>query len=242
MIDTPKNHGPFGVVNAGTSVIGIKYKDGILIAADTVVSYGGTLHQFNYRRIKKLNEECACGCSGEMADFEKLSEILDQKMEKDEIENDGAAFLRPTDYYNFIGEHNYNRRMKMDPLWVSTVFGGCNKDSGDLFLGMVDIYGLKVEGNYLVTGLAAHFCKVLLANEWKEDMTEQEAKNLALKCYGVMYYRDKKCGDKIAFTTVKHSGITEEEPVKCPTEWNLRFYTEATNEMNRPMRLNPTKF
>ena len=172
LIDTPKNHGPFGVVNAGTSVIGIKYKDGVLIAADTVVAYGGTLHEFDYRRIKKLNDELAFGCSGEMADFEKLSEILEGKCEKDEIENDGTTFLRPSDYVNFVAQHNYNRRMKMDPLYVSTIFGGCHKDTKDLFLGMVDIYGLKIEGNYLVTGLAAHFCKVLLCNDWREDMTE----------------------------------------------------------------------
>ena len=56
-----------------------------------------------------------------------------------------------------------------------------------------------------------------------------------------MYYRDKKCGDKIAFTTVKSGGVTEEEPVKCPTEWNMKFYHESTNEVNRPMRINPTK-
>jgi len=46
----------------------LKYNGGIMIAADTAISYGGMRKVKDARRIEKLNDECIYGCSGEMAD------------------------------------------------------------------------------------------------------------------------------------------------------------------------------
>ena len=47
----------------------IRYKDGVMVAADTAISYGGMRKVKDARRIEKLNDECVYACSGEMADF-----------------------------------------------------------------------------------------------------------------------------------------------------------------------------
>ena len=87
--------------------------------------------------------------------------------------------------------------MKMNPLWCSTVFAGVSKSNGEIFLGMTDLYGTKVEGNYLLTGLASHYCQVLMANAWKDNLTEAEARGIIEECMRVMFYRDKKALDNI---------------------------------------------
>ena len=110
---------------------------------------------------------------------------------------DGATFLAPRDYYNFIADHNYRRRVKMDPLWVSTIVGGVSKSNGEVFLGMTDLYGTKVEHNYLLTGLSMHYCQVLMENRWREDLTEADARGIIEDCMRVMFYRDKKSLDNI---------------------------------------------
>ena len=74
------------------------------------------------------------------------------------MEQDGAEFMGPREYYNFIARLNYQRRMKMDPLWVSTVIGGFGKATKQPFLGVIDLYGTKVEHNYVLTGLSQHYC------------------------------------------------------------------------------------
>ena len=40
-----------GAVNVGTSVMGLKYKDGVILAADTAISYGGMKKEKDARRI-----------------------------------------------------------------------------------------------------------------------------------------------------------------------------------------------
>jgi 20S proteasome subunit beta 7 len=140
----PKVHS-LGAVNVGTSVMGLKFKDGVILAADTAISYGGMKNLKDARRIIQLSDECAFACSGEMADAQNLQKVLAQKQESDEIEQDGATFLKPRDYYQWISRMNYQRRCKSNPLWVSTIIGGVRKDNGEAFLGMTDLYGTKIE-------------------------------------------------------------------------------------------------
>jgi len=74
----PKVHS-LGAVNVGTSVMGLKFKDGVIIAADTAISYGGMKNLKDARRIVQLSDECAFACSGEMADAQNLQKVLAQK-------------------------------------------------------------------------------------------------------------------------------------------------------------------
>ena len=199
--ESPMQHS-LGAINVGTSVMALKFNGGVIIAADTAISYGGMKRIKDARRIVKLSDECAYACSGEMADFQHLQKELAKKQEADEIEQDGATFLKPKDYYNWISRMNYNRRMKMNPLWCSTVVGGVRKDTGEVFLGMTDLYGTRVEHDFLLTGLSAHYCQVLMQNGWRADISEQEAKKLLSDCMRVMFYRDKKAADTIQFAVI----------------------------------------
>ena len=87
--------------------------------------------------------------------------------------------------------------MKMDPLWTGSIIGGVRKDTGEAFLGMIDLYGTKIEGNFLLTGLAAHYGQVLMQNAWKPDLSEAEARKVIEDIMRVMFYRDKKAADEI---------------------------------------------
>ena len=87
--------------------MGLKFKGGVIIAADTNISYGGMKKEKDARRIFKLNDECALACSGEMADAQNLQKLLEAKQEADEIEQDGATFLKPRDYFSWISRLNY---------------------------------------------------------------------------------------------------------------------------------------
>lgn len=213
------------------------FKDGVIIAADTNISYGGMKKEKNARRIVQLSDECAFACSGEMADAQNLQKMLSKKQEADEIEQDGAIFLKPRDYFGWISRHNYQRRLKMNPLWLSTVVGGVRKDNGEVFLGVCDMYGLKIEHDYILTGLSQHYCQVLMENGWKADLSEAEAKTLLAQCMTVMFYRDKKASDMVQFSVLTKEGVKMDEPVQVDSNWDLSFYKEKTNEFWRPMRI-----
>ena len=68
-------------VNAGTSVFALKYKDGIMVGADTGISYGSMRKIKDAKRMAPLGEEGIIACSGEMADFQDIVKSCNEKFE-----------------------------------------------------------------------------------------------------------------------------------------------------------------
>ncbi|EEF36035.1 proteasome subunit beta type, putative [Ricinus communis] len=62
----------------GTSVVALKYKDGILMAADMGASYGSTLRYKSVERIKPIGKHSLLGASGEISDFQEILRYLDE--------------------------------------------------------------------------------------------------------------------------------------------------------------------
>ena len=58
-----------------------------------------------------------------------------------------------------------------------------------------------------------------MQNRRRDDMTEDEARQLILDCMAVMFYRDKKSIDKVQISTVTAAGVTMHDPIHVPTQW-----------------------
>ena len=137
------------------------------------------------------------------------------------MENDGACFLHPQDYFNWISRSQYQKRLKSDPIWVTCVVGGINRTTGESFLGSSDFHGTKIEANYIITGLGNAYCQVLLANKWRADMSYEEAKALIEDCMRVMFYRDKKAHDEIQISTITKEGVQMGEKYRIEASSDL---------------------
>jgi 20S proteasome subunit beta 7 len=64
----------------GTSVVGITFDNGVIIAADLLGSYGSMAQLRNLPRVFRVNDSTAIGASGDLADFQFLHEIIDEKV------------------------------------------------------------------------------------------------------------------------------------------------------------------
>ena len=62
----------------GTSVLGLKFEGGVVIAADMLGSYGSLARFRNISRIMRVNNSTMLGASGDYADFQYLKQVLGQ--------------------------------------------------------------------------------------------------------------------------------------------------------------------
>lgn len=62
----------------GTSVLGLKFNGGVMIAADMLGSYGSLARFRNISRIMKVNDCTVLGASGDYADFQYLKQVIEQ--------------------------------------------------------------------------------------------------------------------------------------------------------------------
>lgn len=205
----------------GTSVLGLKYKDGIILAADMGGSYGSTLRYKNVERIKPIGKHSLLGASGEISDFQEILRYLDELLIYDVMWDDGNS-LGPKEVHNYLNRVMYNRRNKFNPFWNSLVVGGVK--NGQKYLGMVGMIGTHFEDDHVATGYGNHLARPIMRAEWHDEMSFEEAVKLLEKCLLVLLYRDRSAINKFQIAKITEEGVAISEPCALKTFWGFSAF------------------
>ncbi|EER31063.1 proteasome component PRE4 [Candida tropicalis MYA-3404] len=199
----------------GTSVVASKFKNGIIMAADHVGSYGSLLRFNNIERLIKVGKETVVGISGDISDLQYIQRLLDElEIEEEVYDNDGGDYLRAPNVHEYLSRVLYNRRSKMNPLWNAIIVGGFEKDRTP-FLKYVDLLGVTYHSSTIATGFGAHMALPLLRNLIPEDkdfvkVNEEQISKAVEDSMRVLYYRDARSGDQYSVVIIKIDESTGE--------------------------------
>ncbi|ABN66745.1 B-type subunit of proteasome [Scheffersomyces stipitis CBS 6054] len=213
----------------GTSVISVKFKDGVILAADNLGSYGSLLRFNNIERLIKVGQETVVGISGDISDLQQIERILDELETTEEVyDSDGGHNLRAPHVHEYLSRVLYNRRSKMNPLWNAIIVGGFNDDRTP-FLKYIDLLGVTYGASTLATGFGSHLAVPLLRQLIPNDVdyvnvSEEQARKVVEDCMRVLFYRDARASDKFSLVTIKRSA---EEP---DTSYTFNFEKELKVE------------
>ena len=236
-LEDPLKHSK-SVVYSGSSVIGLKYNKGIIIACDTRMCYGNSLSLVSSKeRIKALNNRTLIGYSGEFSDIQETTRILNELVLDDQLETNGKNEKGPVELGHYLSSLHYERRNKLDPYLNSAIVGGIDFN-GDIVLMQVDPFGTFLSGNYFTTAFANYFACSLLRNNYPKnpnDLTKEKAIELIMKCFEVLFYRDCNAGDNIQFSVIEkdNNGLPKIEngEYKLKTKWEYKQFMQG-NEKN----------
>jgi 20S proteasome alpha/beta subunit len=155
---TPSSPRPFrssprsSPIVTGTSVLAVKYKDGVMVAADTLGaspfwsaratrphppsltlshfspsppagSYGSLARYTELRRIRRIGDYTLLGAGGEYSDFQHILDVLGELVVGDHVRDDGAKLGAP-EIHSYLTRVMYQRRNKGDPLYNTLVVAG----------------------------------------------------------------------------------------------------------------------
>lgn len=210
----------------GTSVLGITYRDGVLLAADTLGSYGSTKRYKSVDRLIEVNSRTVLGASGELSDLQYIIKLLEELVTADFVADDGIQ-LSPNEVHAYLQRVLYNRRNKFDPLWNSLVVGGV-KDDGTPFLGSVSMIGTAYTDTHVATGFGNHLARPLFRERHRPDMSEAEATQLLHDALKVCYYRDKQSINKFRIIKATKDGVTTTPPFALETNWHYKAFVDPT--------------
>ncbi|KAG5642891.1 hypothetical protein DXG03_001897 [Asterophora parasitica] len=205
----------------GTSVLALKYKDGVMLAADNLASYGSLARFKDIQRLQAIGAHTVIGAGGDMSDFQYIQAMLDELIIDEFTAQDGHT-LGPAEIHEYLAQVMYARRSKMNPLWNAILVGGV-KD-GKRFLSFVDLLGTTYSASTLATGYGAHIALPLLrtAVEGKEDiLNEEEAHKILEQSMKVLYYRDARSIDKYQVATITAEGVSISETRHLETSWSF---------------------
>merc|ERR1712168_137314 len=218
--DEPKRHTTDPTVT-GTSVIGVKFSGGVMIAADTLGSYGSCARFRNCSRLMKVNESTILGASGDYADFQFMKNIIEENEREEQI-NDGVIY-NPRRLHSWLTRVMYNRRTKFNPLWNVFLVAGVHND--EPFLGYVDKLGVAFESNTMATGYGHYMAQPLMreAYEKNSEMSEEEAMTLIDTCMKILYYRDARSYNKYEIAVVTRDGAKILPARSSQTNWDSAY-------------------
>lgn len=209
----------------GSTVLGMKYKDGVMLASDTLASYGSLARYKDVRRLKSVGQTII-GASGEYSDFQAVMDML-ENVNQEDVNCDDGFTKGPSEVHNYLRAVLYQRRNKFNPLWNQLLVAGYQNDNS--FLGYVDLRGTAYEENYICTGFGAYLALPIIRDRWYPEMEEGEARALMEDCLRVLFYRDCRASSRIQIAKATADGNLISEPYINETHWEVATYEARHN-------------
>jgi len=197
------------------SVLAIKYADGVMLAADTLASYGSLARFRDIQRLTPVGKFTIVAASGEYSDYQEITRLLDELITSDEIQDDGHRFT-PKAIHRYMSQVMYNRRNKNDPFWNQLVVAGFR--DGQSFLGLTDLHGTSYEDESIATGYGSHLAKPMLRKA-PTNLSYEGAKKLLETCLRVLFYRDARTINRVQIATITALGAQVSDPYELSTDW-----------------------
>jgi len=220
-------------MSTGTSVLGLCFKDGVVIAADDLASYGSLARFRNVPRLMRVNENVVMGCTGDYADFQHLAKTIEGK-QIDEDQWDDGNTLTPKALYTWVTRIQYNRRSKFDPLWCNWLIAGVEKDANGVikpFLGHVDKLGTSFSDNIICTGYGSMIATPMLREAVEkaggiDKIDEEMARRLIGQAMTLMFLRDARAWPKYHVGVVTDNKSAIEGPLEVKPDWSIAHFKD----------------
>lgn len=188
----------------GATTVGIVCKDGVILASEKRVSYGGMILSKSGKKVFKITPTIALACAGLMSDMQALSR-----------EAEAYANLYKLDYNRPISVKaaaklvsNLLFQRGMRPLFTETIIGGLDEEGPSLYA--LDPVGSLLKDTCIAVGSGAEIAIGVLESQYAEGVALQEGKELVLKAIGSAVRRDVMSGEGIDLAIITPSGVAEE--------------------------------
>lgn len=218
---TPKTHTQSPAVT-GTSVLGVKFKDGVVIAADNLASYGSLARFTDVKRLRTFSETSIIGFGGDVSDMQYLDRLLASLDIRENYSSQGHT-LNAKNLHTYLAKVLYKRRSDFNPLWNMILVAGLDENDKP-FLSLADLLGTTYSAPTLATGFGAHLAQPLLRRLVPEDdasvpnITKEQAIEAVKECMKVLFYRDARSMDRYSIAVVTKEGIDLKENEKLENQ------------------------
>lgn len=192
----------------GTTTVGIKVTDGVVLCADMRASAGYFIANNNTMKIQKIDQHAGLTLAGGVADAQNIVDVLRYHANLHRVEKQESIPIRSLARLCSLIFHQ-NRGY---PFIADILVGG--HDSGGSELFNIDMFGSVEKKSYVTTGSGSPVAYGLLEEEYREDLTVDEAKKVALRAVKAAIVRNIGTGDGINLAIMDKDGfrlLTDEQ-------------------------------
>lgn len=185
----------------GTTTVGLKAKDGVVLCADMRASAGYFIANNNTMKIQKIDDHAGMTMAGGVADAQNITDILRYHANIHRIQKQEPIPIKSLTRLTSLIFHQ-NRGY---PFIADILVGGYDNDGPALF--NIDMFGSVEEKTYVATGSGSPVAYGLLEEEFREELTVEEAKVIALRAVKAAIIRNIGTGDGINVSIIDKNGF-----------------------------------
>jgi len=186
----------------GATAVGITFNEGVVFASERRIAYGNFVVSKTTKKTFVITPHVGAACAGLVADMQILSLQIAAlaKIRRMEIKRD----VPPNTVAKMMSNMMYERRFF--PLLTQVIVGGL---VGEPTIYTLDPLGSVLPDDYAAVGTGAEMALGVLDPQYKKDLTEAQAVELAVKSVRAASMRDSASGDNIDVLVMNKDGAKE---------------------------------
>ena len=195
----------------GTTTVGITCVDGVVFASERRASMGNLVAHKVAEKIFKIDNHIAATIAGSVADAQSLMKIISAETALYRLRNGKDISLEAAAAVSSNILHS-------SPAYVQTLIGGVDDTGASIY--SLDAAGGMIKDTFISTGSGSTFAYGVLEDRFHEDITVEEAKELALRAIKAATERDTYSGNGFLVAQVTKDGykMLEKEEVESIIE------------------------
>ena len=192
-------------LKTGTTTVGIKCRDGIVLAADKRAG-GGIIIDKRAQKIYQITSNIALTMAGVASDAQLITKLIGAELRLIEIRKEKSVSVKEA--ANLLSGIVYQniRKFSTIPGISHFILGGKDSKGFHIF----DIYpdgSLSECRDFLSSGSGSVMAYGVLETIYKQDLSIQEGVNLAVQCLNAAIQRDMNSGDGIDIIKITNKGV-----------------------------------
>lgn len=189
-----------GFMKTGTTIVGLIFKDGVVLAADTRATGGSIVADKNCEKIHRIADNIWCCGAGTSADTENTTGLIESQLELQRLQTGrqprvlGALTRLKQRLFRYQGY-----------VSAALVLGGV--DCTGSYLYTVYPHGSTDQLPYATMGSGSLAAMSIFESNYKDDMEEKEAIDLADQAIQAGIFNDLGSGSNVDICVITKDGM-----------------------------------
>lgn len=188
----------------GATTLGVVFSDGVLLASEKRVTYGYFVTSKAGKKVFKIADHIGAACAGLVSDMQML--VREMEAYANLFKLDVGRKIPVKSAAKVMSNLLFGRRLF--PLITQTIVGGVDDEGASIYA--LDILGSVIPDKYAAVGTGAEIAIGVLEENYREELSAEEAKEMAVRAMKSALSRDSMSGNGVDFLIVTNEGLREE--------------------------------
>jgi len=186
-------------LNTGTTTIGFKFRDGVIIASERRATMGHVIAHSHVQKVYRICDNIGMTIAGLVGDAQLMVRYMQSEIALYNIKKGSPITVSAaaTLVANIIRQGFY----------LQLIVAGYDRSGGHVY--SIDGAGGYIEDDYTVTGSGSSFAMGVIEGKFKKDMEEKEGIDLAVSALNSAIRRDSASGDGMLISVIDKNGYRE---------------------------------